>query len=576
MASKRLPHNLIIGSIFSLWILIGCTPDLGKAELVEPIPPKASFSGSKVLLEKGQQVNFTDGSTNVETHLWTFEGGEPATSTIKNPEVTYNTAGSFSVSLKVRNSAGEDEENKANYITVIEAGAPPTADFSASLLEIRKGQSIDFSDESTNMPTTWAWNFEGGDPATSTEQYPTVIYPDEGTFNVSITVTNAVGEDTESKTEYITVTDEAMPPIAAFTPSASTIEVGQTITYTDESTNVPTSWAWVFDGGDPATSTAQNPIITYPTAGIYSVSLTATNADGEDVETKTDLITVTEPVQIPVADFTASATTITSGQDINFTDTSTNTPTSWAWTFVGGTPDTSTEQNPTIRYNNFGIYEVSLTATNAAGNDVETKTGFITVNQQTASYTVTFQGNWNVANHPTDFPSDEDHFSSAVGMVHQQGVTFFEEGVLATLGIKDMAELGDNGAISNEISAIVSAGDALSYVNGGSLSNGSEQITFTINVTEEFSFVTVVSMIAPSPDWFVTVENVALFNNGSFVNAVNLDGISYDAGTDSGTTFTSGDAVTSPAEPIAIIKDAPLGNGTTVTPPVAFFSFVKN
>lgn len=85
--------------------------------------------------------------------------------------------------------------------------------------------------------------------------------------------------------------------------------------------------------------------------------------------------------QAPVADFTASSTSITAGQSINFTDQSTNTPTSWQWSFSGGSPNTSTSQNPqNIVYANPGTYDVTLTAINATGSDVETKTSYITVN----------------------------------------------------------------------------------------------------------------------------------------------------------------------------------------------------
>ncbi|MCP5051340.1 MAG: PKD domain-containing protein [bacterium] len=88
--------------------------------------------------------------------------------------------------------------------------------------------------------------------------------------------------------------------------------------------------------------------------------------------------TVTNP---PVADFTAGSTSVNEGQGVTFTDTSTNGPTSWAWTFSGGTPASSTDQNPVVTYNTAGTYDVSLTATNSAGNDTETKLGYITVTQ---------------------------------------------------------------------------------------------------------------------------------------------------------------------------------------------------
>ncbi len=85
------------------------------------------------------------------------------------------------------------------------------------------------------------------------------------------------------------------------------------------------------------------------------------------------------PTDPPVADFTASATTICVGQTVTFTDTSTNSPSAWTWTFTGGTPNNSTAQNPEIVYNTPGSYAVTLLAANFNGNDAETKTAYIIV-----------------------------------------------------------------------------------------------------------------------------------------------------------------------------------------------------
>lgn len=81
----------------------------------------------------------------------------------------------------------------------------------------------------------------------------------------------------------------------------------------------------------------------------------------------------------PVADFSTSQTNINTGSSISFTDLSSNSPTSWSWTFQGGTPATSTAQNTTVQYNTAGTYTVTLTATNANGNNTKTKTAYITV-----------------------------------------------------------------------------------------------------------------------------------------------------------------------------------------------------
>jgi len=166
---------------------------------------------------------------------------------------------------------------------------------------------------------------------------------------------------------------------ANFSGTPTTLPVGGTVNFTDLSTGSPTSWSWSFTGGTPATSTTQNLAgVQYNTAGIYPVSLTATNGSGSDTETKTNYITVGD--MPPVADFIADVTSIPVGGTVNFTDLSAGAPTSWSWTFTGGTPASSTIQNPaSIQYNTAGTYAVSLTATNATGSDTETKNAYIFV-----------------------------------------------------------------------------------------------------------------------------------------------------------------------------------------------------
>jgi PKD repeat protein len=88
---------------------------------------------------------------------------------------------------------------------------------------------------------------------------------------------------------------------------------------------------------------------------------------------------VPEIEQPPVADFSGDPTTVQLGSSVQFTDLSTNTPTSWAWTFEGGTPSTSGQQNPTVTYNTLGTFDVTLVATNAQGSDTEIKMDYITV-----------------------------------------------------------------------------------------------------------------------------------------------------------------------------------------------------
>jgi PKD repeat protein len=90
-------------------------------------------------------------------------------------------------------------------------------------------------------------------------------------------------------------TECVYPPVADFTVNFTEITAGESVSFTDLSTNNPTSWSWIFTGGLPSSSILQNPVITYNTAGIYDVQLMATNASGNNTMFKTGYITVSEP-----------------------------------------------------------------------------------------------------------------------------------------------------------------------------------------------------------------------------------------------------------------------------------------
>jgi len=97
------------------------------------------------------------------------------------------------------------------YMVYQDVAQAPVAEFSASETTVLYGNSVSFTDESTNNPTSWSWSFEGGTPSTSNSQNPTVTYNTPGTYNVTLTATNAEGNDSETKTDYITVVDEIIP-----------------------------------------------------------------------------------------------------------------------------------------------------------------------------------------------------------------------------------------------------------------------------------------------------------------------------------------------------------------------------
>jgi PKD repeat protein len=254
-------------------------------------------------------------------------------------------------------------------------GTVPQANFEASDQTIPLHDSVNFTDLSQGSPTEWSWSFIGGTPSSSDEKNPqNIVYNTYGNFTVTLTISNPYGNDSETKTSYIHVDD---PPVAAFNASDTVVGVGGAITFTDASINTPTQWHWKFQGGTPSTSFNQNPApIHYNTAGVYQVKLTSTNDYGSDSEIKDNYITV---YGAPVADFTVDSAMVPTGYAVNFTDLSYGYPTSWEWTFVGGTPSSSEDQNPQgIVYNTAGTYPVSLTISSSYGTSDTTKTDFIT------------------------------------------------------------------------------------------------------------------------------------------------------------------------------------------------------
>jgi PKD repeat protein len=255
---------------------------------------------------------------------------------------------------------------------------PPTADFTADTTEIIQSDTVWFTDQSEPGILSWDWDFTGGVPDSSTVQNPYTVYYDTGYFDVSLTVTNADGTDTETKTAYIHVSPMA-PPTPDFDADNTVIAPGGKVHFTDLSTGDPNSWYWEFEGASPSSSTLQNPLTRYSSVGTYKVKLVVTNWGGSDSLIRENYITVTN--EMPEADFEASNNNIMMGDSINFTDMSTgSTPTRWYWSFPGAVPDTSNEQNPqNIVYPQAGLFTVSLKVENGVGESTATKENYIHV-----------------------------------------------------------------------------------------------------------------------------------------------------------------------------------------------------
>ena len=175
----------------------------------------------------------------------------------------------------------------------------------------------------------------------------------------------------------------------------------------------------------------------------------------------------------------------------------------------------------------------------------------------TARYRVTFDAFWSAQTHPTDFPGSSAHFSGLIGLTHSDNVSLFEVGGIASPGIVNMAETGGKSPLTSEIDAVIASGAGFAQINGGGIGVSPSSVSVEFDIAESHPLATVTSMIAPSPDWFVGVRDLNLFESGSWLNRTVTVAV-YDAGSDSGSTFTSPNQSTSPPQGISMITDGPL------------------
>jgi len=263
----------------------------GKAKSAIPSPPVASFSTQVDGATDG--ASFTDtsipapGGAQIVSTQWSF--GDPAagagdSSTAAAPSHQFSAPGVYTVTLTVTDANGLS----STTTQPVTAPGPPTAAFASA----RNGptSTFSFSDQSHQgvgaVPiTSWSWQF--GDPGSgaandSTLEDPTHEFSQPGTYQVTLTITDADGRQSAS-TQQVTVSG---PPNAAFTATEQGITA--IFAFNDESTpgvDGPVIVAWSWNFGDPGsgsqdTSTEENPSHTFSAPGTYTVTLTVTDADG--------------------------------------------------------------------------------------------------------------------------------------------------------------------------------------------------------------------------------------------------------------------------------------------------------
>lgn len=183
--------------------------------------------------------------------------------------------------------------------------------------------------------------------------------------------------------------------------------------------------------------------------------------------------------------------------------------------------------------------------------------------QSTASYDISFISSWEheiidpiSGNSTSDIPENA-HWSNLVGTTHNSNFMLLRMGTLASLGIKNVAESGNNTALFNEVNSSEDTNQWLQQgfspfaaISSATLSN--------IVVTSDFPLLSLVSMIAPSPDWIIAIDAINLRDNNAWIDNIVLELFPYDAGTDGGLNYSSMNQVSVPSQFIrSLINEGP-------------------
>ncbi len=333
--------------------------------------PLPGFIADRTTVMTGETVNFTDISTCGATGWnWSFDGGTPASSTTQNPSVVYNTAGTYDVSLTASNAQGSNPALEVDYITVLQPivwwtflGNPDDA-FSDGGITVNDGTKSISVVGGVNAPTYPNYASATGWASGAGTKAWVVEFETTGYANLYLSskqsATNRSPQD--FKIQY------------SLDNSTWTDVTGGTVTLAqDWTTGVVNSLAF------PAACDNQASVfvrwIMTSNTGVGGNILANRASYIDDIYVVGELAAVS-----PIANFTADVTTVCEGGSVQFTGNSSESPTSWSWSFTGGTPATSTDQNPAVTYASAGTYAVSLTVTNSAGTDTKTEVGYITVN----------------------------------------------------------------------------------------------------------------------------------------------------------------------------------------------------
>lgn len=212
--------------------------------------------------------------TGADTYEWTFEGGSPSTSSLKNPgEVLYEKQGTYTIKLKATNIDGERKE--LSKTVVIKEGI--AIQFTYEIIKSNYSPvEVVLTNTTPGVGLTFTWDFQDGVPATFIGKTPpNVVFTTPGQHAITLTVSN--GFESEKQTQTLTVAPYLVSSFS-YTPKFEDDDdqAPVEISFTNASISA-TNYLWTFEGGTPATSTLENPTVIFKNAGSHEVVLKAIN-----------------------------------------------------------------------------------------------------------------------------------------------------------------------------------------------------------------------------------------------------------------------------------------------------------
>ena len=211
----------------------------------------------------------------------------------------------------------------------------------------------------------------------------------------------------------------------------------------------------------------------------------------------------------------------------------------------------------------FGSAILLVAAFIPAASQLNAQTNQPATNTSTATYQLEFISTWSPTTHPDNFPPGA-HYSPLIGATHNESGLLWSVDSLASPGIESMAETGGTATLSAEVEAFQNAGTAMFLVNGPGLNTTPDDAQLTFDISSSHPLFSIVSMVAPSPDWFVGINSINLLDSGNWVDSASVVAYVYDAGTDDGATYTSANLEADPHQPVSLIDEPPFAASDTI------------